>query len=102
MNRASADAKTLQDLLAAMVRDTMHRTEHMSTSYETALQSFTARANDDADTIRTTLAAAVSSSVLLQNELVSCSCPLIPMSLTRAAGKLPGSRRRGDSQTTQG
>lgn len=71
MNRASVEAKILQDLLKTMVHDMMQRNEEVATSYETALQVVTGKANSEAEIIMTTLGAAVSSSALLQSELVS-------------------------------
>ena len=71
MNRASAEAKTLQDYLTAIMQQMAQRTEEAAISYETTLEAVTAKASDRAEVMMTTLEAAVTSSALLQNELVS-------------------------------
>lgn len=73
MNRASAEAKTLQDYLTAIMQQMAQRTEEVAISYETNLEAVTVKASNRAEVMMTTLEAAVTSSALLQNELVSDS-----------------------------
>lgn len=71
MFRASTDAHALQDLLATVLQDVTHRSEDMATIYDTALETFNARASSEAEVIMKTLAGMMSVSNHLQNELAT-------------------------------
>ena len=72
----------------------MKRTEEVATSYETTLQAVTAKANNGAEAIATTLNSAVTSSALLQNELVSDHGAIFVMLLRQSREDLRLGRKR--------
>ncbi|KAF7553206.1 hypothetical protein G7Z17_g3788 [Cylindrodendrum hubeiense] len=63
------DARVLQQILAVLLRTTTDATAEAAASHETALQTVTQNANHEIEVLMTVLAAAVSSSLSLQNQM---------------------------------
>lgn len=65
------DARGLQRILAVLLRTTMDATAEVAAAHEIALETATQNANQEIETLMTVLAATVSSSLSLQNQMVS-------------------------------
>ena len=67
--RANSDAHALQEFLAIMMQKMAQSSESLKDNYETALESFNERANNEADVILTTLTGMMTASSYLRDEL---------------------------------
>lgn len=65
------DARGLQRILAVLLRTTTDATAEVAAAHEIALETATQNANQEIEALMTVLAAAVSSSLSLQNQMVS-------------------------------
>ncbi|KAH8722129.1 hypothetical protein BGZ61DRAFT_572420 [Ilyonectria robusta] len=63
------DARGLQRILAVLLRTTMDATAEVAAAHEIALETATQNANQEIETLMTVLAATVSSSLSLQNQM---------------------------------
>lgn len=71
MENGLKETKVLHDLLELLTRSFQEKTADIVSSQEVALQTSTKRLNNEVDILMAVLGAAVSSSVSLQNQVVS-------------------------------
>lgn len=71
MENGLKETKVLRDLLELLTRSVQEKTADIVSSQEVALQTSTMQLNNEVDILMAVLGAAVSSSVSLQNQVVS-------------------------------